>query len=449
MKNQEQAAALAKQVNAWRKEVARLQDLIAHATGSNQQPAALDLDSLTRYGFLPGSDEPAGYIVRAELDEALARRSHSGGKADEYGSLACPFCGSHNISTGEVSTTDVAGETVVQSMCMDCGAMGPGAALDNGEVDYGDVKAIAAWNRRAITQPAAAPAPAAAPSSMLINNLRRTLGNIKDATKLADVRSLANLGLGFLDVQAPGALQAAPTDELRACLNALRTAWHISGVVQQREDIAAAITRAESILAAPIASAAPDFWFDPAAVKRTRLTDYADQIEITATSVKFGHATTPLYLAAPATAGMVGQDAKDAARYRYIATLQDWGDIERMCWSTSADGAEEFKRGLDTYIDAKLATLSTDHAECIARIVARQTADAMDLARYRWLCDNNFDKRGVTQVHTWLHTWEPHSQTGEPTEWKCRVRGSALDRAIDAAMAAQQAQAAVGAGGQS
>jgi Lar family restriction alleviation protein len=65
----------------------------------------------------------------------------------------CPFCGSRNISDGEVSTTDIAGETVVQSMCEDCGACGPGAALDAGEIDYGDVKAIAAWNRRA-AQPA-------------------------------------------------------------------------------------------------------------------------------------------------------------------------------------------------------------------------------------------------------------------------------------------------------
>jgi len=60
--------------------------------------------------------------------------------------------------------------------------------------------------------------------------------------------------------------------------------------------------------------------------------------------------------------------AEDAARYRYIATLMDWSDIERMCWSTPAESAEEFKRGLDKYIDSKLKTLSSDHAECIERI---------------------------------------------------------------------------------
>lgn len=42
-----------------------------------------------------------------------------------------------------------------------------------------------------------------------------------------------------------------PMQELSALLNALRTAWHISGVVHQRADIADAIIRAEKFLAAP------------------------------------------------------------------------------------------------------------------------------------------------------------------------------------------------------
>jgi hypothetical protein len=65
-----------------------------------------------------------------------------------------------------------------------------------------------------------------------------------------------------------------------------------------------------------------------------------------------------------------------------------------------------------------------------------------DAERYRWLCANNFDREGAAQVHTWLHTWEPHSQTGEPTEWMQRIRGGALDAAIAAAMTIE---AAVGA----
>ena len=62
------------------------------------------------------------------------------------------------------------------------------------------------------------------------------------------------------------------------------------------------------------------------------------------------------------------------------------------------------------------------------------TEDEQDAARYRWLVENSFDREGVAQMHVWLHTWEPHSLTGEPTEWKQRVRGPALDRMIDAAM---------------
>ena len=65
-----------------------------------------------------------------------------------------------------------------------------------------------------------------------------------------------------------------------------------------------------------------------------------------------------------------------------------------------------------------------------------------DADRYRWLCGNNFDREGTTQVHTWLRTWELHSQTGQPIEWTQRVRGSTLDSVIDAAMVADAAGAA-------
>jgi hypothetical protein len=59
------------------------------------------------------------------------------------------------------------------------------------------------------------------------------------------------------------------------------------------------------------------------------------------------------------------------------------------------------------------------------------TDEQKDAARWRFLVDNSFDKDGVTQFHVWEHSWEPHSQTGEQTEWKQRVRGPALDRFID------------------
>ena len=80
-------------------------------------------------------------------------------------------------------------------------------------------------------------------------------------------------------------------------------------------------------------------------------------------------------------------------------------------------------------------------ASSVDRAVGRLEPER-DAERYRWLCANNFDREGAAQVHTWLHTWEPHSQTGEPTEWMQRIRGGALDAAIDAAMTIE---AAVGA----
>ncbi|MBQ5963187.1 Lar family restriction alleviation protein [Massilia sp. ZL223] len=90
--------------------------------------------------------------------------------------LPCPFCGSANISAGEVLAMDAAGETVKQSVCMDCGACGPGAALDEGEIDYGDVKSSAAWNRRALIAQARAAAPtvtAAKVETEMAERLRR------------------------------------------------------------------------------------------------------------------------------------------------------------------------------------------------------------------------------------------------------------------------------------
>lgn len=76
-------------------------------------------------------------------------------------------------------------------------------------------------------------------------------------------------------------------------------------------------------------------------------------------------------LAQPPEAAPLGEIVaanRDAARYRYLATLMDWSDIERACWSTPAKSAAEFKRGLDKYIDSKLADISPDHAQCIAQI---------------------------------------------------------------------------------
>lgn len=65
------------------------------------------------------------------------------------------------------------------------------------------------------------------------------------------------------------------------------------------------------------------------------------------------------------------------------------------------------------------------------------TSQERDAQRWRFLMENSYDSQSVTQFHVWEHSWEPHSKTGEPTEWKQRVRGIALidfiDRAIEAA----------------
>ena len=64
------------------------------------------------------------------------------------------------------------------------------------------------------------------------------------------------------------------------------------------------------------------------------------------------------------------------------------------------------------------------------------TSQERDAQRWRFLMENSYDSESVTQFHVWEHSWEPHSKTGEPTEWKQRVRGIALidfiDRAIEA-----------------
>lgn len=65
---------------------------------------------------------------------------------------ACPFCGSTDISDGEIGSHEIVGNQILQysqSECQECFAVGPRAILLPDEVDYGDIKAIEAWNRRA------------------------------------------------------------------------------------------------------------------------------------------------------------------------------------------------------------------------------------------------------------------------------------------------------------
>ena len=106
--------------------------------------------------------------------------------------------------------------------------------------------------------------------------------------------------------------------------------------------------------------------------------------------------------------------------YKLMSVQQQW-----RAWQASAE------------IGTPHATwkLNNLHANYMA-VRAECEALRADAERYRWLVANSFDKEGVTQMHCELHTWEPHSLTGLPTEWTQRVRGPAIDRFIDAAMAA-------------
>ena len=60
----------------------------------------------------------------------------------------CPFCGSTDISQGEIAGWRPHIGNYSQSECNSCGAAGPAAPLLDGEVDYLDQKATSAWNKR-------------------------------------------------------------------------------------------------------------------------------------------------------------------------------------------------------------------------------------------------------------------------------------------------------------
>ncbi|WP_343724882.1 Lar family restriction alleviation protein [Herbaspirillum huttiense] len=89
-------------------------------------------------------DDDAGWLAEHQARKAAPLPQPQDGQA-----LHCPFCGGSKISDGEILTALPSGASYKQSECQDCGAIGPAANLDAGEIDYGDVKAIAAWNRRA------------------------------------------------------------------------------------------------------------------------------------------------------------------------------------------------------------------------------------------------------------------------------------------------------------
>jgi hypothetical protein len=76
----EHAALLSKQVASWRAEIARLQDLIAHATGSTTAAQLLDLDSIeakVRSGVALWRFELLDLIAQARAAQATDAMHHS------------------------------------------------------------------------------------------------------------------------------------------------------------------------------------------------------------------------------------------------------------------------------------------------------------------------------------------------------------------------------------
>ena len=104
-----------------------------------------------------------------------------------------------------------------------------------------------------------------------------------------------------------------------------------------------------------------------------------------------------------------------------------------MSLAPVSESDEPLVRQSDTQA-AVLAAYEAGKAAAVAEHKAEIERLRKDAERYRWLCANNFDRDGRTQIHTWVHSWEPHSQTGEPINWLQRVRGGNLDQFIDAAI---------------
>lgn len=83
-------------------------------------------------------EEPAdGRELAALILEARSVLAVTDGT--DHGLAPCPFCGSNNVSSGEVM-----GDDFQQTACLDCGACGPEAR--------GDDEADVLWNQRSASK---------------------------------------------------------------------------------------------------------------------------------------------------------------------------------------------------------------------------------------------------------------------------------------------------------
>lgn len=99
---------------------------------------------------------------------------------------------------------------------------------------------------------------AAAPVSGDLTNIVQNayVGQTGEHLDAAIAQAIAKEVRAAVSVSQAAPVGGEPLSPLADCLNALRTAWHISGVVQARPDIAAAIERA-AVAAAKVQPAVP------------------------------------------------------------------------------------------------------------------------------------------------------------------------------------------------
>lgn len=154
-----------------------------------------------------------------------------------------------------------------------------------------------------------------------------------------------------------------------------------------------------------------------------------EQDKAVALAEKHGWFVTPNYVAAEKekfTAMLADHEQQ------VIQRLVDESGVMPVVMCVAGDLQDDVPVITEDRVRKAIASLQAKHE-------ARVRELEKDAARYRWLCDNSYDREGVTQLHVWKHWYEPHSETGEQTAWEVRLRGpTSIDAAIDEAISAKK-----------
>lgn len=120
--------------------------------------------------------------------------------------------------------------------------------------------------------------------------------------------------------------------------------------------------------------------------------------------------------------GKVVVSNRDAARYRYIATLQDWSEIERLCRNSTASSAAQFKRDLDKLIDARRPTFQPEGEASQAELVALHD----ELNRITWEGEDEGWNLAIAAVQKRIRELlgTPSTSAEEPYSAKLAKRGA-------------------------